>query len=195
MARRYARDNRGRFASKGTGATARGGRLKTAGGSKRQTQTMQSSAAPRAGAIRGKVKRDPTAASRVGQTAAAKPKARTSGASFERRRALAAPEAAATRRFNAEAARPMQISGKKPGSKADQSFRDKVGQASYNRQRTAEGVARRAKRFHDAASQMHSAFSQRPRYSTISNPAKDIGMWSSSRQSAWVNDLGKRRRR
>jgi hypothetical protein len=73
MARRYARDNRGRFAPKGTGATARGGRLKTAGGSKRQTQTMQASAAPRAGAIRGKVKRDPTAASRVGQTAAAKP--------------------------------------------------------------------------------------------------------------------------
>ena len=71
MARRYARDNRGRFASKGTGATARGGRLKTAGGSKRQTQTMQASAAPRAGAIRGKVKRDPTAASRVGQQAAA----------------------------------------------------------------------------------------------------------------------------
>jgi hypothetical protein len=70
MARRYARDNRGRFASKGTGATARGGRLKTAGGSKRQTQTMQASAAPRAGAIRGKVKRDPNAASRVEQSGA-----------------------------------------------------------------------------------------------------------------------------
>ena len=41
MARKYARDNRGRFASKGTGATARGGRLKTASGNKRQTQTMQ----------------------------------------------------------------------------------------------------------------------------------------------------------
>ena len=47
MARRYARDNRGRFAPKGTGATARGGRLKTAGGNKRQTQTMQASAAPK----------------------------------------------------------------------------------------------------------------------------------------------------
>jgi colicin import membrane protein len=45
MARRYVRDNRGRFAS--VGATARGGRLKTAGGSKRQTQTMQASAAPK----------------------------------------------------------------------------------------------------------------------------------------------------
>jgi hypothetical protein len=47
MARRYARDNRGRFASRGGGATARGGRLKTASGKKRATQTMQASAAPK----------------------------------------------------------------------------------------------------------------------------------------------------
>lgn len=47
MARRYARDNRGRFASSGSGATARGGRLKTASGNKRETQTMQASAAPK----------------------------------------------------------------------------------------------------------------------------------------------------
>lgn len=44
MARKYTRDNRGRFAS--VGATARGGRLKTAGGGKRQTQTMRASARP-----------------------------------------------------------------------------------------------------------------------------------------------------
>lgn len=37
MARRYTRDNRGRFAS--VGATARGGRLRTAAGNKRDTQT------------------------------------------------------------------------------------------------------------------------------------------------------------
>lgn len=42
MARKYTRDNRGRFAS--VGATARGGRLKTAGGGKRQTQTMRAQA-------------------------------------------------------------------------------------------------------------------------------------------------------
>lgn len=47
MARRYARDNRGRFAGGGGGATARGGRLKTAAGNKRATQTMQSGAAPK----------------------------------------------------------------------------------------------------------------------------------------------------
>ena len=47
MARRYARDNRGRFTSSGSGATARGGRLRTAAGNKRKTQTMQISAAPK----------------------------------------------------------------------------------------------------------------------------------------------------
>lgn len=47
MARRYVRDNRGRFAVTGAGATARGGRLRTAAGNKRETQTMQSTAAPK----------------------------------------------------------------------------------------------------------------------------------------------------
>ena len=42
-ARRYVRDKLGRFASKGAGATARGGRLKTASGKKRETQTMKAS--------------------------------------------------------------------------------------------------------------------------------------------------------
>lgn len=36
-ARRYARDNKGRFAPAGQGATARGGRLRTAAGNKRET--------------------------------------------------------------------------------------------------------------------------------------------------------------
>lgn len=39
MARRYSRDNRGRFSS--AGATARGGRLATASGNKRATQTAK----------------------------------------------------------------------------------------------------------------------------------------------------------
>lgn len=48
MARKYTRDNRGRFASKGGGgATARGGRLKTASGAKRQSQTMQAKGGPK----------------------------------------------------------------------------------------------------------------------------------------------------
>ena len=51
MARKYSRDNRGRFASGGTGATARGGRLKTASGGKRATQTSRMSAAPKSGTV------------------------------------------------------------------------------------------------------------------------------------------------
>ena len=47
--RRYVRDNRGRFAS--TGATSRGGRLKTASGKKRETQTMKASGGGVAGTI------------------------------------------------------------------------------------------------------------------------------------------------
>jgi hypothetical protein len=51
MARRYARDNRGRFSS--TGATARGGRLATASGNKRATQTSKlTKRATPSGAIR-----------------------------------------------------------------------------------------------------------------------------------------------
>ncbi len=67
MARKYARDNRGRFAPKGAGATARGGRLKTASGKKRATQTMQAGGAKPSGAIKGRVKRDLGAAGKIGK--------------------------------------------------------------------------------------------------------------------------------
>ena len=73
MARRYARDNRGRFASSGSGATARGGRLKTAGGNKRETQTMQASAAPK-GTI-GKPRGLKPQSAKPAPSAAAKPAA------------------------------------------------------------------------------------------------------------------------
>jgi len=284
--RKYVRDSIGRFAT--TGATARGGRLKTKSGKKRATQTVKAKTGGKpSGAIKGKIKRDPGAAkpaaakrkktdlqrmqqadrimgklakrqkavvdkapslneglkqvrrnnaraARVNQSLASKgllakytrltapadpirmtpagkgiPKSRkakpavakpakrktvnTSGASFERRRALAEPKVAANRRLKAEASRPLQFSGKKAGGKADQLFNDKVAQASYNRQRASEGVAARARRFYDGASQFYSAFSDRPRYSTIRKPAKDAGQWSSSSQSAWSNDLRKRR--
>jgi hypothetical protein len=49
MARRYTRDNRGRFSS--TGATARGGRLRTAAGNKRATQTTKLSGGKASGTI------------------------------------------------------------------------------------------------------------------------------------------------
>jgi len=74
--RKYTRDNNGRFASTGTGATARGGRLLTAKGNKRKTKTMEAGGAKAAGTIKGKVKRDPGAAGKIGQSkAAAKPTA------------------------------------------------------------------------------------------------------------------------
>jgi hypothetical protein len=49
MARRYARDNRGRFAS--VGATARGGRLATAAGNKRATVTARISGGKSGGTV------------------------------------------------------------------------------------------------------------------------------------------------
>jgi len=67
MARKYSRDNRGRFASGGGGATARGGRLRTAGGNKRKTETMKAAGAGGAGVMKGAVKRDPGAAGKVGK--------------------------------------------------------------------------------------------------------------------------------
>ena len=63
--RKYTRDNNGRFASTGTGATARGGRLKTASGNKRKTQTAKAAAAKPSGTIAGKVKRNPAAAEKI----------------------------------------------------------------------------------------------------------------------------------
>jgi len=64
MARRYARDNRGRFASTGTGATARGGRLKTASGNKRAAQTKGIAGGKPAGTV-GKPKGAKPAASKT----------------------------------------------------------------------------------------------------------------------------------
>lgn len=52
MARRYSRDNRGRFTSSGKGATARGGRLRTASGGKRETQTIKAPAMRGDGIVR-----------------------------------------------------------------------------------------------------------------------------------------------
>jgi hypothetical protein len=90
MARRYSRDNRGRFASGGSssggggkvGATARGGRLRTAAGNKRATQTTKAAAAKPSGTVAGKVKRNPAAAGKIGKQAkaAAKPPANSQAA-------------------------------------------------------------------------------------------------------------------
>ena len=66
MARRYVRDNRGRFAA--VGATARGGRLRTASGKQRGTQTARISGGRAAGTV--------TRSGARRTAAAAKPRAR-----------------------------------------------------------------------------------------------------------------------
>lgn len=71
--RTYVRDNRGRFAS--TGATARGGRLKTAAGNKRKTVTARMAPAKAAGTIgkRKGLKARPVAAKPVAKVRPARP--------------------------------------------------------------------------------------------------------------------------
>jgi hypothetical protein len=67
---RLTRDNAGKITSVGgEGATARGGRLKTAAGNKRAMQTAKVSGGRPAGTMKGKIKRDPGAAGKVGQQA------------------------------------------------------------------------------------------------------------------------------
>ena len=80
--RKYSRDSNGRFASTGTGATARGGRLLTPKGNKRKTKTMEAGGAKAAGTIKGKVKRDPAAASKVAQRKAAAPSTKAKSPKF-----------------------------------------------------------------------------------------------------------------
>jgi len=80
--RKYTRDNNGRFASTGTGATARGGRLLTAKGNKRKTQTMEAGGAKAAGTIKGKLKRDPGAAGKIGKAKAAAPSTKAKSPKF-----------------------------------------------------------------------------------------------------------------
>jgi hypothetical protein len=72
---RLTRDNAGKITSVGgSGATARGGRLKTAAGNKRAMQTAKVSGVSRASTMKGKVKRDAGAAGKVGQSKATAPK-------------------------------------------------------------------------------------------------------------------------
>lgn len=72
---RLTRDNAGKITSVGgSGATARGGRLKTAAGNKRAMQTAKVSGGRPAGTMKGKVKRDAGAADKAGRIKTAAPK-------------------------------------------------------------------------------------------------------------------------
>jgi len=83
MARRYVRDNRGRFAS--VGATARGGRLKTAAGNKRATVTGRQEGVQPKNTISAKRTAKPSAQKPAGQPRLTpREKARRLGARPER---------------------------------------------------------------------------------------------------------------
>lgn len=92
MARRYARDNRGRFSS--TGATARGGRLATASGKKRATQTKVIASGKPAGTV---------SKPKGLKTGAAKPKQINTGAKLSREVRMTRAAATATRIAKARA--------------------------------------------------------------------------------------------
>ena len=104
--RKYSRDNNGRFASTGTGATARGGRLLTAKGNKRKTQTITATgqkgvlAKPKGlkpGAIKPKAAAKPAALS----TKAKSPKFTTEQSGRVRRAALGGGRTAIVRKNSA----------------------------------------------------------------------------------------------
>ncbi len=157
MARRYARDNRGRFAPKGAGATARGGRLKTASGKKRATQTMQAGGAKPSGAIKGRVKRDPGAAGKIGRSAAS-------------------PKATKTRKKGISPEKVARISGRV--NDVTNAARNKSGVKSLNAvevgvrakaflTRKAGGMSGMVgKNFAEQQAVVRSGLTSRPRYST-----------------------------
>lgn len=102
MARRYVRDNRGRFAR--VGATARGGRLRTASGGKRAAQiNVVAGGAPK-GTI-GKPKGSKPGLIKPKAVERAAPKADLSRAAFERRASSAEKRATAAERAIAGADR------------------------------------------------------------------------------------------
>lgn len=116
MARQYARDNRGRFSS--TGATARGGRLRTAAGNKRATVTARLTGSGPKGTV-GKPKGlKPQDGGKLKKGAAAKP---------------AVPVAAKATRVGGRL---------NPASKADRAATKKVEQA-MSRERAARSTAMR----------------------------------------------------
>ena len=69
---RLTRDNAGKITGTGNGATARGGRLRTAAGNQRATQTARIKGSP-SGVMKGRVARNPVAMGKAGAGKAAKP--------------------------------------------------------------------------------------------------------------------------
>ena len=172
MARKYSRDNAGRFASGGTGATARGGRLKTASGGKRATQTRQIAAAPKAGTVgkpKGLKQGAVTARVRAAKPATTKPaasgkRARLDGEAFAARAKRA--NSTALRRGINESDRENALSGAQRRATAPA----KRFAASNQRQARADRTAAAAKAFYSNYGSP-STFARRQRQSTASSPS------------------------
>ena len=97
--RKYTRDNAGRFASTGTGATARGGRLLTAKGNKRKTQTI--TAAGQKGVLAKPKGLKPGSIKATAKPAAKSPKFTTEQSGRVRRAALGGGRTAIVRKNSA----------------------------------------------------------------------------------------------
>lgn len=130
MARKYSRDNRGRFASGGGGSTARGGRLRTAGGNKRATQTMKAQGAGGAGVMKGAVKRDLGAMAKVGKPAAAPAKTAPTGGN---------KIAASPRRFNAAERAYAEISQQPSKFRSDAQVRAEMQRRGFLKGKDTQG--------------------------------------------------------
>jgi hypothetical protein len=144
--RRYVRDNRGRFAS--TGATARGGRLKTASGKKRETQTMKTSGGGVAGTI-GKPKGLKPGTIKPKPQVSSKPRRTRKPTAAESRAKGLTPISEIKARRDAQA-------------KAAQAANQSSYQRRYQSQRTKV-----------AADAYRKAGGKRQKFSTIKNPAPE----------------------
>ena len=145
MARKYARDNRGRFAS--AGATARGGRLKTAGGNKRATQTKAIAGGKPGGTI--------------GKNRAAKPAAASVPASKPATRSRKKPTAAESRAKGLMPISEIRARQAAVGAAADATRTRRV-QSNISRNRAQQVIA--------SSGKQRAPYG---RYSTIKNPAQE----------------------
>lgn len=122
--RTYARDNRGRFAS--TGATARGGRLKTAAGNKRKTVTARMAPAKAAGTI-GKRKGLKARPAQPPKPSAAKVN------QFQKMKPLKGVGSVVARNLQGFKGMPVQIRSRKEASKAYRQRTNQTGKTAAGR--------------------------------------------------------------
>lgn len=177
---RLTRDNAGRISSiGGNGATARGGRLKTAAGNQRATQTARLK-----GGMAGTVGRGGKTRGAVKKAVSLKPN--VSFAAMERR--LASVSKLSERRQRMEVTRDIMAerAGQYPKSKQKrQDYFSRAGQAERNRAFNTQVVAARAADFYKGAIHAAGNYAGRQRYSTGKSSVSAPPRQTFSRDSAW----------